>query len=178
MEVPESNRRGSLRAKHPFQRYIVGIGPKVLVIVSGVGMDDEQFVGWLRDAQRKWQFAQPGEPLFAEFAASPRETCFLALEALLTRHREVAVGIATHALRADLRETLKNFSRPRSVGAQVARGNDCVGAPLRREVGKTGIKRDEVSVDIGKNRYSHALDHDRATASTNDAGVMPTFVNS
>ena len=45
MEVPESNRGGSLGAKHPFQRCIVGIGPKVFVIVRGVGMDDEQFVG-------------------------------------------------------------------------------------------------------------------------------------
>ncbi len=178
MEVPEGNRGGGFGAKHSLQRCIVGIGPKMFVVVGGIGVDDEQFVGRLTDAQRKGKLVQPREPLLADFVARPCEPRFLTLETLFAGHREVTVGISAHALRADLGETLQNFSRPRSVGAEIAGGNDCVGAPLRCEVGKAGIKRDKISVDIGKNRYSHALAHDRATARTKDAGVIPTFVNS
>uniref|UniRef100_E6PFX9 Uncharacterized protein n=1 Tax=mine drainage metagenome TaxID=410659 RepID=E6PFX9_9ZZZZ len=49
---------------------------------------------------------------------------------------------------------------------------------MRRKVGEASIERNEIPVNIGKNRYSHAFAHDRATAKINDDGVMPIFVNS
>ncbi len=90
---------------------------------------------------------------------------FGCLEALVPRRGQIPVGVSANRLRADFFEALQDFLGFRSIQTQIAGGNDCIRATLRVKIGQTGVETDEISVNVGKNGYTHkqlvALERER-----------------
>ncbi len=90
---------------------------------------------------------------------------FGCLETLVPRRRQIPVGVSANRLRADFFKALQHLLGFRSIQTQIAGGNDCIGATLRVKIGQTGVETDEISVNVGKNGYTHtrlvALERER-----------------
>ena len=158
VQVSEGDRPLRDALRDPFQLGVGCIGPDVLVVALGVGMDDQQ--GFARFAfaepQRKGQRAQPFQPLRAEGLALPSDAALLFF--VLEGRREVGdvpVGVAPHAPRVQRGEAFQDLARPRAVHAVIAHAGDRVGAALRAQVVQTCIERAHVAVHVGEERDPH-----------------------
>jgi hypothetical protein len=69
--------------------------------------------------------------------------------------RDHAVGVAANHGRADLAQPLEHALRPWAIHAEVPRGDDPIGAALRREVGQARVECHGVAVEIGEDRDAH-----------------------
>ena len=156
MQMPERYRARCLVADQPLQLAVARIRPNVFVIRGWIGVYDQQLAIRRAEPQAGGQLGQPRNQTLTQLGTLPRNLgFFIVFERFAIHLRDVAIRVATHALRVQLDQPLQHLLRFGTVHAVIARADDNFCAALPLQIRKASVETGKISMDVRKNSDAH-----------------------